>query len=382
MTTETIKNNEVRPSWIPAMVNETTETDENEDEIQPVDVKKSTGFESITKLPSGVTTPTDESNDTATEQSEVQTTDYEITTIRFSYVPTEQIETEVPIINKTWHKIIPTRTNKPTTPITTYRPTFSTTTEVTEETTTIVDTMPQLELSSKINDIATIQSDEGTEQTTTEEITTNNPTTIYPTTTTNPTTTINPTTNPTTDSTTECEETTLTTAASIIRVTDPEEMPQIATTTELPTQTKNESCSEENSDSNEVIQDTTKSPTTTVITTTTMTTTTEREPETTVVPSTTEQTTPGYSETTVKPNENIPFDHKEDTTTDIPEMTTKSINELEDLTSYTDDMTTEASSRVYTNEETSSGATIAIVVTTIGVIALILLVGLLVSNLH
>ncbi|KPI97071.1 Receptor-type tyrosine-protein phosphatase beta [Papilio xuthus] len=378
LTTETIKMNEVKPSWIPAMINETTteETDENEDEIQPVDVKKSTGFESITKLPSGVTTPTDE-NDTATEQSEVRsTTDYEITTVRFSYVPTEQIVvTEVPIINKTWHKIIPTRTNKPTTPITTYRPTFSTTTEVTEETTTmIVDTTLQSELSSKIIDNATNQSDEGIEQTTTEEMTTNNPTTTYP-------TTINPTTttNPTTDSTTECDETTtMTTAASIIQGTEPEEMPQIATTTEPPTQTKNESCSEENSDSNEVIQDTTKHPTTTtIITTTSITTKTEKEPETTVIPSTTEQTTPGYSETTVKPNENIPFDHKEYTTTETPEITTKSINELEDLTSYTDDMTTEASSRVFTNEETSSGATIAIVVTTIGVIALVLLVVLL-----
>ncbi|KPJ14478.1 Receptor-type tyrosine-protein phosphatase beta [Papilio machaon] len=381
MTTETIKINDARPSWIPAMINETTteETDENEDEIQPVDVKKSTGFESITKLPSGVTTPTDE-NDTSTEQSEVRTTtDYDITTIRFSYVPTEQMtETEVPIINKTWHKIIPTRTNKPTTPITTYRPTFSTTTEETEETTTmIVDTTPQLE-SSSINDNATNQSHEGIGQTTTEEITTNNPTTTYPTTS-NPTTANPTTTNPTTDSTTECDETTtMTTAASMMQRTDPEEMPQIATTTEPPIQTKNESISEENSDSNEVIQDTTKPPTTTtIITTTTITTTTEKGPETTVVPSTTEQTTPGYSETTIKPNENIPFHHEEDTTTESSEMTTKSINELEDLTSYTDDMTTEASSRVFTNEETSSGATIAIVVTTIGVTALILLVVLL-----
>ncbi|XP_068622576.1 uncharacterized protein [Battus philenor] len=368
MTEKIAINDEVKPSWIPAMVDmdtTTTEATEEREEgtIQPVDAKKSTGFESITKLPSDVTTPIDDATDTEHASVIPTTTDYEITTIRFSYIPTEAA-TETPSTNNDWQPSVPTRP-KPMfdeTPITTYRPKFITTTEMIEETTTVtVDTTPQLEISSQI--LENSSKSETVTQITTEETT---PTTDIP-------TTVTPI-----ESTTDCEETTITsTAATVFQTTtDAKETTVESVTTEITsTETQTDSRSEENSGSNEVIsQDSTKSPTTIISTTTAATTsTTTAPPETTVLPTTTSQTA---TTTSARPFAKVVTTEKmEDTTAYTTEITTKSINELEDLTSYTD-VTTESSSRVLT-EEAGSGAAIAIAVSTIGVIALVLLVGLL-----
>ncbi|CAG4955544.1 unnamed protein product [Parnassius apollo] len=426
VTTEIAKENQTTPSWILAMydkdITTTEETQKTEHEtIQPVDATKSTGFESITKLPSGVTTPTDENDEIVTEQSTaLTTTDYEITTIRYSYVPTEDItESPTPISNEDWHPVIPTRTmattfeNNPittysskfltttevieettsvpvdTTPqlevsshtlenatqqqsqtieqsITTYRPKFLTTTEVIEETTSLpVDTTPQLEVSSQTLENATQQQSQTTEKSTTEEITTSRPTTLIP----------------TTESFTDYEETTLvyTTSATLIKTEATTE--EIQENTEyLETVTpfaekQTDSSSEENSDSNEVISQDTISKTSTYATSTTTTTTTlETESATVPITTTIETTSPEIKE---HADIVVTTDRKAETTAyTTTEITTKSVNELEDLTSYAEDMTTETSSRVLT-EEAGSGAAIAIAVSTIGVIALVLLVGLL-----
>ncbi|CAH2048990.1 unnamed protein product, partial [Iphiclides podalirius] len=396
IATETIESNELKPLWIPAMINpDVTTTEETvvseKDNIQPVDATKSTGFESITKLPSGVTTPTDENDSTVTQQSEIETTpNLEITTIRLLYVPPEDAteETEASSTSENWRSAIPTRT-MPTTfddsPITTYRPKYTTTSVIGEETTAIfIDTTPQLEISSQIIEDATHGSSGTSTKPTTEAFNRNQPATTDL-----PSTTV-----------TDCEETTYETTSTttiqtelitekireIMDIKETTENPEAFKTTDESTlHIQTDSRSEENSDSNEVIlQDTTETPTTTPSSIPSTSTITEDfAPNTSAFPLTTttlQTTTNGAKENDAQPKLNVVTTQQSDETTAYTtEMTTKSISELEDLTSYAEDVTTESSSRVLT-EEAGSGAAIAIAVSTIGVIALVLLLGLLQMN--
>ncbi|XP_038221909.1 flocculation protein FLO11 isoform X2 [Zerene cesonia] len=390
-TTSKTEIAESQSSWVASTVNlEQSSSDESEvtsqDTIPPVDPTKATGFESITKLPSDITTPSDDILDNSDEKNEIikattktPITDYEITTIRFSYVPTEPTtevtETEVPTTD--WHYAGPMRT-KPTTiqdaPITTYRPKYYTTTNAIEESTTMQDTTPQIEVSSQ-----NIEKTTSNEPTTTENelVTTDK---IIETTTTE---------SPAIDTTTEIA------TSEATKTTTPETTTEIETTTivvtvateinteiatainETPTTiTQTEPSSEENIDHNEVITQESK-PTTTEATTIVTTTDKELERETTAF-TTTETITTETITTTQQNGHLIHTDTTEDEET--VETTTEAATNHEDInetTTYGGEITTEASSRVVEETVTGSGAGIAIAVSTIGVIALILLIGLL-----
>ncbi|XP_072938249.1 uncharacterized protein [Epargyreus clarus] len=399
-TTETSSTKEAKPSWVPASVElaETTTEETMEstkvETIPPVDATKSTGFESITKLPAGLTTPKDETAGTYEEKHETVTEkishtptkpDYEITTIRFSYVPTEEItemtETEPTTV---WHPVIPTKTKTTTNediPITTYRPKYATTTNTIEESTTlVVDTTEQIEVSSQIveneTQKVTVQDHDINETTLTVDTATESLSTLPP-----PV----PTTTEVKESTTIIETTTVneapttTVEAETTEVITPKKEKTIVTTTEsTPTQTEpvitesnipqahdTDTNSEENSSSNEIIQPTTQVSKATPAPTTKLVT----QPETTTVTFTTPMTTAVTEEPTeisAKVVEITTSREEMDTTTD--ERTTED--------DYATDLTTESSSRVLA-DEAGSGAAVAIAVSTIGVIALVLLVGLL-----
>lgn len=425
----TSKPKEVKPLWVPVVDTETTTatSDKEYETIPPVDGTKSTGFESITKLPAEITTPQDETeagsevNQTiADEKPKVTTDKYEITTIRFSYVPTEAVEPTTDAESSettttTWHSVMPTRTKLTTIqdgPITTYRPKYMTTTTEVEETTIIPDTTPVLEVSSQIIANATEKLPETTTiiKTTTEEVTTQPTTTTEitsalptqaptPTPTTTSTTTTTTTTTstttepPTTTTTTETPEDTTTIVFEVVTEINTEKVTIITPrpTTELPTETTEPCASEENSDSNEIIHDskTTDAEVTTVDDTTTIENnraniieTTSQTPQTTTTETPTRITTaaPVVRVETTEPA-NIEYTTDE-ATTEPDSETTRHANELEDLTSYAG-ATTEASSQVTQAlpDEAGPGAAVAIAVSTIGVIALILLIGLLVSEL-
>ncbi|KAJ8714746.1 hypothetical protein PYW07_002971 [Mythimna separata] len=424
-----IIENQTDQSWVPVTeAEETTEQMNNTEKetIPPVDATRSTGFESITKLPADITTPQDETvassevNQTVTEEKPNTTTDYEITTIRFSYVPTEDVETETPTVDSTtpsmWHPVFPTRTRMTTledSPVTTYRPKY-TTTETTEESTTIItESTSPIEVSSQVLENTTSQVSETTEipaettetptelptttelpiQQPTEQITTEMTTVEVPSTT-QPTTesqtvevTQTPTTQvPSTTSTSSETEDTTTIVVEVVTEINTEKEQIITSTTAPPetAETTSESqetdCTEENSQSNEVItQETIKPTTTEAVTTeaetvrpTTIAATTKIEEKGTDAP----PTTTVREETTTQRNAKIHDTTVVDTTTDS-EYTTKVPGGIEDLTSYAGDMTTEASTRVLGDEDNGSGAAVAIAVSTIGVIALILLIGLL-----
>ncbi|CAH2269407.1 putative GPI-anchored protein pfl2 [Pararge aegeria] len=399
--------NDLKHSWFPVTnahnqvtVNEIKETSDMK-VIPPVDTIKSTGFESITKLPAEITTPTDDTVAPSEEKKET-TTDYEITTIRFSYVPTEEsIENTAPVENTDWHPVFPTRTRTTTegqNEITTYRPKYVTTTELYEETTaTIIESTPQVEVTSQIVEnssqkerfVTTVMPITTTTSTTLPKI--NTPTTMTKvlSTTELEEETSEPTSESTTYITTSIENSTEihTKTKAELEATTPMETSTIIVTvaTEINSErapvtyihnevtesfeVETSKSSEENSNSNEVVDEKTKVPQTTTEGITKI----ERVVTTIEVryPTTSARTTTEAETTT----------HKEDeieTTTyeDTIDETTKSVNDLEDLTSYAEDVTTEASSRVL-EQEAGTGAAIAIAVSTIGVIALVLLVGLL-----
>ncbi|XP_052742344.1 mucin-17 [Bicyclus anynana] len=427
-STEAIKtisrdSSRLKPSWFPVTnahnqvtVNEIKESS-NTKVILPVDATKSTGFESITKLPAEITTPKDDAvtalqekkettNDdavAASQEKKETTTDYEITTIRFTYVPTEgSIESTGPEENTDWHPVFPTRTRATTeeqNQITTYRPKYVTTTEKYEETTaTNFENTPQTEV--------TVENVSQKETIATAPITSTTFTTKLPTITTtaklSPVTTefVEETTESTTEPTTytvtsienstethtskpqvtELESTTpIETTTIIVSVATEINSERVPVTTYIPTdatesyEVETSKSSEENSNSNEVVEETTKIPPTTTEGITKI----ERVVTTIEVryPTTSARTTAAAETTTQKKDE----DEGEPETTTIEvttDETTKSVNDLEDLTSYADDVTTEASSRVL-EQEAGTGAAIAIAVSTIGVIALVLLVGLL-----
>lgn len=432
ITTEAAKDNDieskskpkdVKPLWIPAVVMEvaTAKSVKQNETIQPVDSTKSTGFESITKLPADITTPQDETvasseiNQTIIEEKPKITTEkYEITTIRFTYVPTETTESPTDAENldtttPTWNYVVPTRT-KPTTiqdsPITTYRPQFLTTTEMEESSTIIPDTTPVLEVSSQIIDNATENLPETTTliQTTTEEVTTLQTTekatkafTSIATTTTPIITTTLQTTSTTknepstvTVSTTEAPEDTTTIVVQVVTEINTEKVTVITqgpTTTNPPTDITEIDCtSEEDSVSNEIIPETKSTEAATVE----MATAERNGAQIIETTSQTPQLTTTQSPTTVIPIiTTVPIIRVETTTqiiesttieatTESEEFTTKPITEPDEVTIYVE-MTTEASSQVLP-DEAGSGAAVAIAVSTIGVIALVLLIGLLVSS--
>lgn len=422
--------NQTEQSWVPVTeVEESTELVNATDKmtIPPVDATRSTGFESITKLPADITTPQDESvassdvNQTVTEEKPNTTTDYEITTIRFSYVPTEDVETETSTIDSTtpsmWHPVFPTRTRITTlkdSPITTYRPKYMTTETIEETTTIITESTSPIEVSSQILETTTEELPVTTEIQTTEiptepptttelptqppteeittELTTEVITTQQPTTETLIVETTQATTTevPATTSTSSDTEDTTTIVVEVVTEINTEREQIITSTTEVnpkTTETSSESqetdCTEENSQSNEVITQETFRPTTTegvtteaeTIKPTTVVVITKKEEVLTYAP----PTTTVSHETITQQNAKIHDTTVVEMTTDT-DHTTKSVSEIEDLTSYAGDMTTEASSRVLGDEDNSSGAAVAIAVSTIGVIALILLIGLLVSQ--
>ncbi|XP_034833428.1 uncharacterized protein [Maniola hyperantus] len=404
------------PSWIPVTnahnqvtVNEIKESSDVK-VILPVDTTKSTGFESITKLPAEITTPTDET--VATSEEKKTTTDYEITTIRFTYVPTEKSTVEtITEDNTEWHPVIPTRTHATTeeeNPITTYRPKYVTTTEMIEQTTaTNIESTPQTEVSSQ--DIKKPPQKESLATDIIPIITTTYAPTV-PTITTTPATTTKAdptttelveatsesTTEPTIEivtsitnstetyrqTTTELDTTTpLETTTIIVSVATEINSERVPVTTYTPTdvtetvEIETSKPSEENSNSNEVVvEETTELPPTTTDGITKI----ERVVTTIEVryPTTSARTTTEAKPTTDKDAENETTTKEVTTTEDTTDETTKSVNDLEDLTSYAEDVTTEASSRVL-EQEAGTGAAIAIAVSTIGVIALVLLVGLL-----
>lgn len=367
--------------------------------IPPPDTTRATGFESITKLPAGITTPKDETIATEGDvdqnpsDSGVVVTDFEITTIRFSYVPTEpttEQSTQADISDQ--HVVFPTRTMPSTakeTSITTYRPKFFTTTEDVETSTVTIETTPQLEVSSQV--VENVTRRDTTTSTTTETTEESGTTTKKPGFVTTEMIL------ETTERTTEPEKENVT---EIITETPKDEMPVETTTivvtvvteinsertpvtdanptTELSSDCEaslttellsdSETTSEENSDSNEVIAPQHKKTSIKPETTTTSTSTTTTTTTTTAAPTTSTTTRLTHQE-----------EHIVETTTEDLDLMTKSVNDLEDLTSYAGDVTTESSSRVL-SEESGSGAAIAIAVSTIGVVALILLVGLLVST--
>ncbi|KAJ0174948.1 hypothetical protein K1T71_009089 [Dendrolimus kikuchii] len=423
----------VEPLWIPIVKQSTTKN-----EIPTVDAARPIGFESITKLPSGVTTPLDETvagSEITQTITENPTTDYEITTIRFSYVPTEETkaltedinnETETNKIVETttdyWHPITDvkvTTINIPTTnivesttddwhpitntkittikdgPITTYRPKYIATTEEEEITTIVPETISVIEASSQVIENSTDHSPASTElskvelttvkvttEPTTTEVETEIPTTstetimtTMSTTTTKLPETIRPSTTPitttTVEDTTTIEDTTTVVVEVVTEINTEKEIIITSTTESSTTETpcteeettKLPTTSEENSASNEVI-------TQKVAKTTEATTTVKYIPTRTEAP----WTTVFYTTTEAKRKDAKIYETTTEVTTEN-DYTTKTTGDLEDLTSYDGEVTTEKSPIVL--DEAGSGAAIAIAVSTIGVIALVLLIGLL-----
>lgn len=371
-------------------------------------------FESITKLPSGITTPQTEENSifisesTASDsKTNVLTTqpikkdDFEVTTIRFTYIPTilesitETTESTVTTTTDVWHPVTAeiTRGIIEDAPVTTYRPQYVTTTDMIEETSTVIpettvsqksSTTTETEINTTITTLETetpISVKESISPTTTEEVPYSETSTVIV--------------EVVTEINTEREtRKPVTTAFSKIT-----EMTESTSSQSLNTI---DSVSEENSGSNEVI--THKESTTA--------SNQESEDEMTIIPMSKVETEDPFDQDSKEKPEEDPEDNEVPEKSEIPEPQTESekysttsghnvvtssseathessedssttedsstrlVNELEDVSAY-GDMTTEASSRVL--DETGSGAAVAIAVSTIGVIALILLVGLLVS---
>ncbi|XP_013195694.1 mucin-2 [Amyelois transitella] len=405
-------------TWVPVtmQVEPTTESSELKT-VPTVGATRTTSFESITKLPTGVTTPQDETlekseqknHPTIQDMQTPTTTDFEITTIRFSYVPTEELtestessetSTSIPMTNTNWHAVFPTRTRQTTIkdePITTYRPMYTTSDEIEETTILQTDTSTSVDVSSEEVTMTEKIANNGTEkielmnqtnitsanvnsETTssvelvTDEITTTptNEMILPHETTTLLETTIHPeTTSIVTEIVTEIN-------TEIQTKTSTETM----STTETSAEIQDTDCtSEENSDSNEII--TQVSPKLTTVpkisleTTTTPKITTEVEVETTTEITTVEDELTTDKNAKIYETTTVPTttQDQEESTTD---SSTRSVSDLEDVSSYNGDMTTEANARVTgVDEDTGSGAAVAIAVSTIGVIALILLIGLL-----
>ncbi|XP_075979854.1 uncharacterized protein LOC142979011 [Anticarsia gemmatalis] len=413
-TTEAEKDTET--SWVAVGVDndDTTDTNDIEKEtIPPVDATKSTGFESITKLPSDITTPQDETvasselNQTVTVQKPDKTKsteDYEITTIRFSYVPTEEMvtesETTETIVPSTWHPAFPTRTRIttiPDSPVTTYRPKYQTTETEDETTTVFIETTSPIEVSSQVlENITRILAETTETPVETTQTPTETPTTVEITTTpvteeitTEPTTmemTVQPTTEQTitttqvltTQAPTTIAETVEDTTTIVVEIHTEinTERERIITSTEATTTSKQETdCTDDNSGSNEVTQETFKPTTTEAFTTTEPVTTIPVTIRTTTeMPRTEPPTTEAVDETTTQRSARIHDTTVPETTTDS-EYTTRAGNGFE--TSYGAEMTTMTSKVTLDGDDTGSGAGVAIAVSTIGVIALILLIGLL-----
>ncbi|CAH4020886.1 serine-rich adhesin for platelets [Pieris brassicae] len=395
---------ESQSAWVATAVNlgDSSTNDSEEtllDTILPAEPTRSTGFESITKLPSDMTTPSDDTlHDTianSDENNEVITAstkipDFEITTIRFSYIPTDKEfeNTEVDESTADWYYAGSLHT-KPTTidniPITTYRPKYYTTSNDIDETTSVPDTTPQMEVFSQTNG-------ETTKETTSKETIS---TESMETTTSESSTSVSYNSTKETIQTSTSEPTTeFETTSIVITVSTEINTKRAPSMSETPTtivsSTELQSTSENNDNSEVFTLGTTPSQTqatTTTRETTAETTTSRSETITEELKTVTEkvemvETITGKVEATTEYLKTDQPEVKVDTTTEYRDestmettFTSKIVNELEDLTSYGGEMTTEASSRVL--DEAGSGAAIAIAVSTIGVIALVLLIGLL-----
>ncbi|XP_059047988.1 uncharacterized protein LOC131843377 [Achroia grisella] len=421
----TVKNNHMNWVSVTEHSDQTTPATFRQmiEKVDPISSTNLTGFESITKLPSDLTTPQDDTiiNEQENESSMTEiitklptTTDYDITTIRFSYVPTEKViddtemhTTQKPTTSSDWHPVFPTRTRLTTIedgPVTTYRPQYMTTTDYNEETTTIV---PETTSSDeKDSTESNTESEKLTEVTETIKQTT---TTAKMTLTTDLVSTTDSITTPklipvittTSVETTAIPETTSIVTEVVTEINTEIQQKQVTdapstTTTEESTEatsseTSESDCtSEEDSGSNEVItQESTKMTTSQITSITTHTKIDQDENLTTESEITTtednnkdsQEITTQSLETTTKHSAKI-YDTTvatEETTIEVTtDLGTKSVNDLEDVSSYNGEMTTEARPRVSGEaEEESSGAAVAIAVSTIGVIALILLIGLL-----
>lgn len=348
---------------------ESTSTTTNAKLEDPAPTKSNFTFESITKLPSGITTPHVDEN-VQTESSAATTQkkdDFEVTTIRFTYIPTILDDvtesTQEPITTDSWHPVTIETNTVDDTPVTTYRPKQMTTTDYEELATTVEATTVKEEIPTTI------------------ELKTEPPTAVR----------------------VETEISHLETSTVIVEiVTEINTERETRRPTMKPLNEKTtvvnviDSSSEENSGSNEVITQEK----------TTLEAITENNKDITVIPMSKpevgnkieptesveidtdddKQSVENNEEITEKSNQ---FNTEETTTMEIKtsmatketviesstEQTTRLVNELEDMSGYGGDMTTEASSRVL--DEEGSGAGVAIAVSTIGVIALIMLVGLL-----
>ncbi|XP_050350116.1 uncharacterized protein LOC126773324 [Nymphalis io] len=383
---------ENKTSWIPVTYRDQTISDKtnvkeylNTDKIPPVDATKLTGFESITKLPADVTTPKDETaassevkNITQESNNIPMRTDYEITTRRFSYVPTEELTENTERSDTTdWIPVFPTRTRTTAiddSPITTYRPNYITTTEaILDETTTMIT-----ESTSQIVDISTKKDTITTTEFIEESTQTNRPTSID-------VGTIGSTILDS-ESTTKYETAmpieTTTIVVTVATEINSERVPITIYTPPYNTETVSiidaDTTTQENINNNEVVTQDNKPTSVTVPVTTTQVATTTTDAITvqpTTETATTKIETTTETKTTTQQDARL-VETTEVTTEEYTTDTTKSVNDLEDLTSFAGDVTTEASSRVL-EEEAGSGAAIAIAVSTIGVIALVLLVGLL-----
>lgn len=413
-TTQATRNME---GWIPV---NNTEVEDQSSNLLTTNTTKSS-FESITKLPSGLTTPQGDItlpiifHTTVSKVRQEPVTrfksttpkpdDFEVTTIRFTYVPTilDGIteNSELPTTTEEWH-LATVETTKPTTildtPVTTYRPKYVTTTERIEETTT---TVPDIIIEGDVN--VETESDMEASTTTTESTTHLAPITS--------TQIIEP---PDIETTTIIVEvvTEINTERETRRPTT-ESVPTakyITESTPVKAQESMYSSSEENSGSNEVITHVKETATTEQANQTeenvpsmsspdiketveVQTESTERIDESDTK-STEENITESvknmatfkstssvdftYTTEDYRRKDNEPTKEEEIVESTTEQMATRSVNELEDVSGYGGEMTTEASSRVL--DEAGSGAAVAIAVSTIGVIALLLLIGLLVSE--
>ncbi|KAL4717125.1 hypothetical protein ACJJTC_017012 [Scirpophaga incertulas] len=403
-----------KPTWISATEADIVSNTKKQVMLTEAHPTKSNGFESITKLPAGITTPQNEKmvvteqniessehNNKAvvnTVSNPPSTTDYEVTTIRFSYVPTEPVaeiiegkgttavddKVSETTTELTWHPVVPTRTVMTTvedSPITTYRPKY-TTTDMVEETTTYVPETPlPIEVSSQIVENYT--------QNVLETTTQPSLLPIVKTTTTESSTTLKAISTEASTSmktTTQMHEDTTSIVTEIITEINTErERPKYITTstTEAMSSDATDCTSEENSDSNDVAQSSTstteattlsKASTSTVFSTPEATTMTEAKTTPKVTTTEAIQQTVSESNANIYETTTLSRESEVESTSDLG---TKSVNDLEDLATYGGDVTTEAIPRVSEGEDSGSGAAVAIAVSTIGVIALVLLIVLL-----
>ncbi|GBP30333.1 Zonadhesin [Eumeta japonica] len=446
-TTSATKDTTTTPEWVPVTSEEFDRVTTNDKEISsnhihPLTTNNASAFESITKLPSDLTTP--QSDDISSFTVGLSTQKVfdntvtlpstmpidigdEITTIRFSYVPTvKEVITKVTEFTETtptWHPVKPSHTRttyvpEDNTPITTYRPKYVTTTEKMEETTNVSkyptsadkdeettttiqeSSSPQQLVSNSETQVTTFQTNVSsfTEDTTSAtEIVTEISVESTP----NPEETTTIIVEVVTEINTE-RETPMKFGKSTLSTSQETTVEDISTEADFITLSSSE-ISEQSSSSNEFMTESNEQKfsefvhkfTTPFRFETTMEQkyddTTTRRLETTTMP-TIKPTEPIKQQTTIEEERTKPMMPPTEATKSIPkvttdkeeyidtpeeEITTRSVTNLDDMLSY-GEQTTEASTIFI--EDAGSGAPVAIAVSTIGVLALMMLVGLLLTK--